>query len=149
MVRGLFGLALSAAALLAMAAPAAAQDAPSGTVEIASKNIGIGIGASWGDGTLTLPDGTKHKFSIESWKFLAAGASFSDTTGTVYDLKQVRDLEGTYVAGEAGLAVIGGLDGVTMKNEKGVVINFWGAQWGANFTLGGASIAIKLKALIY
>jgi hypothetical protein len=149
MVRGVFGLALSVALLLAMVAPGVAQEAPSGKVAITSRGFAVLFGVNWGDGVLTMPDGSTHKFSVENVKVLSVGGSVVDAEGEVYNLKQVRDLEGNYSAAEAGFAIIGGLDGVTMKNEHGVVINLRATQLGLSLTLGGGSMAIKLKSHLY
>lgn len=149
MVRGLFGLALAATALLAMVAPGAAQEAPSGTVEITSTSIAAGLGFNWGDGTLTLPDGSKHKFSVENLKVAAVGVSAMKATGSVYNLKRVQDLEGCYRVAEAGIAIGAGVSGMTMKNEHGVVIHLQATQLGINFTLGIGGMSIKLKSHLF
>lgn len=149
MVRGLFGLALVATALLAMVVPGAAQEAPSGTVEIASTSIAAGFGFNWGDGTLTLPDGSKHKFSVENPKVAAVGVSTVEATGSVYNLKRVQDLEGVYRTAEAGIAIGAGVSGMTMKNEHGVVIHLHATQMGINFTLGIGGMSIKLKSHLF
>lgn len=149
MVRGLFGLVLAAAALLATVAPGAAQEAPSGTVEITSITIGVGIGVSWGDGSLTMPDGSKHKFSVQNVKFVAVGLATVKATGSVYNLKRVRDLEGSYRMDEAGIAIGGGVSGMRLKNEHDVVINLQATQLGVNFTLGGGGMIIKVKSHLF
>lgn len=149
MVRGLFGLALAATALLAMVAPGAAREAPSGTVEIASTSIAAGFGFNWGDGTLTLSDGSTHKFSVENPKVVAVGISVMKATGSVYNLKRVQDLEGIYRAAEAGIAIGAGVSGMTMKNEHGVVIHLQATQLGINFTLGVGGMNIKLKSHLF
>lgn len=145
-VRWLFGLALAAAALLAMVAPSAAQEAPSGTVEITSTTAALGFGASRGDGVLTLPDGRKYKFSVENLKAAAVGVSVVEATGTVYNMKQVQDFEGDYLEGEAGVTIGGGVGGMTMKNDKGVVINLQSTQIGINFSLGVGGMYIRVKS---
>lgn len=149
MVRGLFGLALAATALLAMVAPGTAREAPSGTVEIASTSIAAGFGFNWGDGTLTLSDGSTHKFSVENPKVVAVGISVMKATGSVYNLKRVQDLEGIYRAAEAGIAIGAGVSGMTMKNEHGVVIHLQATQLGINFTLGVGGMNIKLKSHLF
>lgn len=149
MVRGLFGLALATAALLATVAPGAAQGAPSGTVEITSITVAAGFGVNWGDGTLTLPDGSKHKFSVENIKGAAVGVSTVKATGSVYNLKRVQDLEGNYQSAEAGIAIGAGVSGMTMKNEHGVVIHLQATQLGINFTLGIGGMSIKLKSHLF
>ncbi len=142
-------LAIAATALLAMVVPGAAQEAPSGTVEITSTSIAAGLGINWGDGTLTLPDGSKHKFSVENPKVAAVGVSTVKATGSVYNLKRVQDLEGVYRAAEAGIAIGAGVSGMTMKNEHGVVIHLQATQMGINFTLGIGGMNIKLKSHLF
>jgi len=145
-VRGLFGLALAAVALLAMVAPSAAQEVASGTVEFTAWTAAAGFGAARGDGTLTLADGRKYGISVENIKVGAVGATYVHATGTVHNLKQVQDMEGDFLEGEAGLAAIFGVSGMTMKNEQGVAINLMATQWGVNVTLGFGGMYIRVKS---
>jgi len=144
-IRGLFGLALAAVVLLAMVAPAAAQ-APSATVEFTAWSASAFFGAARGDGTLTMADGKKYGISVENIKIGSVGASYVQGKGNVYNLKQAQDMEGNFLEGEAGLAVIFGISGMTMKNDQGVVINLMTTQWGLNFTLGGGGMYIRVKS---
>jgi hypothetical protein len=145
-VRGLFGLALAAAAILAMAAPGAAQETPSGTVEFTVWTAAAGVGAARGDGVLTLADGRKYGISVENIKVGAVGVTYMQATGHVYNLKQAQDIEGNFLEGEAGIAVIYGVSGMMMKNDKGVAIKIFATQWGLNFTLGGGGMYIRVKS---
>jgi hypothetical protein len=147
--RGLFSLVILAAALLAMVASGTAQEAASGTVEFTSKAVGAGVGVSRGDGTLTLQDGSKHTFSVENVKVGTVGISAVTATGHVYNLKEVRDFEGDYAEAEVGAVVGVGLGGITMKNDKGVVINLQAPQVGLNFTVGLGFMTIKLKSHLF
>jgi hypothetical protein len=149
MVRGLFGLTLAAAAMLAMVAPGAAQEAPSGTVEITTWTAGLGFGAGKGDGVLTLADGRKYGISVENIKLRTVGVSYVQATGTVYNLKRVQDMEGNFLEGEAGIAVVYGVSGMTMKNDQGVVIKLRATQWGLNFTLAFGGMYIRVKSHLF
>ena len=150
MIRGLFVLPLAVATLLAMIAPSAAQDAPSGKVEITAITIAAGFGATWGDGTLTLQDGSTHKFSMENVKVVGAGLSTVEAEGNVYNLKRIQDFEGSYyTVGEVGMAIGFGVSGLTMKNENGVVINLKATQVGINFTLGLGVMAFRVKSHLF
>jgi hypothetical protein len=137
---------LGAVVLLAMVAPSAAQEVASGTVEFTSWTAAAGFGAGRGDGVLTLADGRKYGISVENIKVGAVGAAYVQAKGTVYNLKQVQDMEGDFLEGEAGLAVIFGVSGMTMKNEQGVVINLMATQWGVNVTLGFGGMYIRVKS---
>jgi hypothetical protein len=147
MVRGLFGLAVAAAAVLAMAAPGAAQEAPSATVEFTVWTAAAGLGAARGDGVLTMADGKKYGISVENLKVGTVGVSYVQATGHVYNLKQAQDIEGNFLEGEAGIAIIYGVSGMmTMKNEKDVAIKLFATQWGLNFTLGFGGMYIRVKS---
>jgi hypothetical protein len=145
-VRGFFGFALATVAMLGLVAPSAAQEAPSGTVEITAWTAAAGFGAGRGDGVLTLQDGRKYGISVENIKVGAVGVSYVQATGTVHNLKQVQDMEGNFLEGEAGLAAIFGVSGMTMKNDQGVVINLRAIQWGVNVTLGFGGMYIRVKS---
>jgi hypothetical protein len=144
-VRGLFSFTLAAVALLAMVAPAAAQ-APSATVEFTAWSASAFFGAARGDGTLTMADGKKYGISVENIKIGSVGASYVQGKGSVYNLKQAQDMEGNFLDGEAGIAVIFGVSGMTMKNDQGVVLNLFATQWGLNFALGGGGMYIRVKS---
>ncbi len=143
--KALPGRVLAAAALLGTVVPGAARDA-SGTVEIASTTIAAGIGINWGDGTLTLNDGSKHRFTVDNLKVGAVGISSVQAIGKVSHLKSAADSAGNYVTAEAGLVIGGGASGLTMKNQNGVVITLQSTQAGINFTLGPGGLSIKLKS---
>ena len=146
MVRGLFGLAVAAAAILGMVAPGAAQEAPSGTVEFTVWTAAAGFGAARGDGVLTMADGKKYGISVENIKVGAVGVSYVQATGHVYNLKQAQDIEGNFLEGEAGIAIVYGVNGMMMKNDKGVSVKLFATQWGLNFTLGGGGMYIRVKS---
>ena len=92
---------------------------PSGKVKIESTSIAAGVGVSWGDGTLRFK-GKQYQFSIEGMTLVDVGISKASAVGDVYDLKDVSQFEGTYVAGEAGFALAGGMRGdVVAQPERG------------------------------
>jgi hypothetical protein len=135
---------LSLACLAVFSMAMAAEPAPSGTVKLTSKSIAVGIGVTWGDGTLTF-GGKPYPFSVEGLGLLDLGVSDVTTSGEVFNLKNVADLSGTYTAGEIGVALVKGENDTIMKNEKGVVLRLHGTQKGARLTLGPAGVTIKLK----
>jgi hypothetical protein len=122
----------------------AADPTPSGTVKLSSKTVAIGIGVSWGDGTLTV-GGKDHAFSIDGLSVADLGASSVTTTGEVFNLKKLEDFSGNYVAGTAGIAIAGGPADTIMKNQNGVVLRLHGTQKGARLTLAAEGVKLKLK----
>ena len=123
----------------------AAEKAPSGTVTLSSKSIAVGIGVTWGDGTLTF-GGKPQAFSVEGLSVVDLGVSEVKTTGEVFVLKYVADFNGPYAAADIGAAIVKGENDIIMKNEKGVVLRLHGTQKGARLTLGPGGVKIKLKS---
>jgi hypothetical protein len=73
------------------------------------------------------------------------GVSDVSTSGEVFNLKNIADFDGTYVAGEAGIAIVTGPTDTVMKNEKGVVLRVHGTQKGARMTLAAQGVKLKVK----
>ena len=130
--------------LAVITAAMAAEPPPSGTVKLSSKAVAIGIGVSWGDGTLSF-GGRSYAFSIDGLSVADLGVSDITTSGEVFNLKNVADFSGNYVAGEAGIAIAGGPTDTIMKNENGVVLRLHGTQKGARLTLAAQGVTLKIK----
>jgi len=122
----------------------AAEPPPSGRVNISSKAVAVGVGVTWGDGTLTYA-GKTYPFSMTGLSVVDLGISNVSSTGEVFNLNSAADFAGNYAAGEAGIAIAGGPSDVIMKNEHGVVLRLHGTQQGVRFTLAPQGVAIKLK----
>jgi hypothetical protein len=61
---------------------------------------------------------------VQGLSIVQVGISKYTASGTVYGLTKPSDINGIYTAVSAGAAVAGGASATTMKNSKGVVI-----QW--------------------
>ena len=131
-------------ASLIVAATAPAQSDTSGKVTVESKAVAIGVGVSWGDGTLVYR-GKQHKFSVEGLSVIDLGVSKVSAKGDVSDLKKVEDFEGTYTAAGAGAAAGGGVGVVTMVNQNGVKMKLEAAAQGVRLTAAAAGLTVKLK----
>ena len=135
-------VALGCLAVLSVAI--AAEPAPTGTVKLTSKAVAIGVGVTWGDGTLSF-DGRNYPFSVEGLSVVDLGVSNITTSGEVFNLKRVSDFSGNYAAGEAGIAIAGGQTDTIMKNENGVVLRLHGTQQGARLTLAAQGVKLTIK----
>ena len=123
--------ALAAVALLVSAVPSAAQekDCPdvepvlAGTVKGTMTTAGFIVGARWGEGTLTLKDGTVRDFNASGAKLLETGVAEVQFTGNVYNLEKLEDFPGDYAAISQGLTLIEGITGsAVLTNENCVYI---------------------------
>ena len=134
---------LAAAAVLACSS-ALAKDKPDATVNFSGGNVAFVAGVNWGGGTLHFK-GKDTPLKVRGLSVGAIGLNKFSARGSVYHLKQVADIEGTYVAAEASATVGGGAGAIAMKNEKGVVIQATGTSAGAALKLGPSGMTIALK----
>jgi hypothetical protein len=129
---------------LATTAVAAPSPNPSGKISIESTSIAAGIGVSWGDGILSFK-GKQYHFSVDGLSLVDFGITKANAVGQVYNLTDVSKLEGNYLAGEAGFALAGGMGGISMRNQNGVILILHSVSQGAKLQLGPGGINIKLK----
>jgi hypothetical protein len=73
------------------------------------------------------------------------GVSGVELFGTATGLHVPGDIQGTYTAAGAGLAVAGGGTAVTLSNGRGVVLNLQGRQVGFKLSLAVGGLTISLK----
>src|ERR1700689_3380623 len=91
--------ALAASACLCVLTPVwAADEPPSGSVTISSKSVAVGVGVTWGRGTLSY-GGAQHRFSVKGLSLVDLGISHIHTSGDVFHLNNLPDFSGPYVAG--------------------------------------------------
>ena len=123
--------AVAVCACLVSAVPAAAEDKDcpdvepvlAGTVKGTMTTAGFIVGARWGEGTLTLNDGTTHDFNASGAKLLETGVAEVQFTGNVYNLDKLEDFPGDYAAISQGLTLIEGLTGsAVLTNDNCVYI---------------------------
>jgi|SRR5215217_436765 len=139
------GTAALAAAFVLSALPATAQQGPpDGVVTIEGGALALGVGYSWGKGSLSY-GGAAYPFKIRGLSVVDIGASKYSATGKVYNLKRYQDLAGTYASAEVGATVGGGASATALKNDKGVVIHMDATRAGAQFTLAPKGMTITFK----
>jgi outer membrane immunogenic protein len=117
---------------------------PEGRITLESTSIAAGVGVDWGDGTLRF-NGQDYKFSVSGLSLGDWGISRINAVGNVHNLARPADLAGTYVAGEAGVALAAGADALVLRNQNGVVITLSAMQEGVRLTLGPAGMTITLQ----
>jgi hypothetical protein len=125
-------------------AVAAQKATPSGKVALETTSIAAGVGVSWGDGNLTFK-GKTYPFSIDGLSLVDWGISKAQANGDVYNLTDPAKLAGTYVAAEAGLTLAGGMGGMVLRNQDGVILHLRSVSQGARLQLGTSGLVIKMK----
>ena len=139
----LVSLFLAATMLVARSAPAA-EEKPSATLSLEAKSVAVGIGWTWGSGTIDYM-GKKHRFKIDGLSVNGAGVERVDANGYVYNLKKLSDFAGNYTAVEAGGSAGAGAAIATMKNENGVRITLHSTSQGISAQAGPEGMKIKLE----
>jgi hypothetical protein len=114
------------------------------TIELSEGQVAVGIGWSWGSGTLTYK-GKKHRVKVEGLSVGEVGIVRATARGDVFDLKKLEDFSGNYVAGGAGVTVGGGAGATIMKNQNGVEIRLRSTTQGASLKLAASGIKLTVQ----
>jgi hypothetical protein len=140
---------MSTAAVVAEGAsppPVAEGAIPSAYVWLSGGVVAIGIGYTWGHGTLyNSKDQKQYKFKLSGVSVADAGAAGITAEGEVYNLSSPADLSGNYSAVTAGVTVIEGGSVAYLKNDKGVVIKLHSQTGGLRFNLSANGMHITLE----
>ena len=118
---------------------------PDGTVNFTGGSVAAGIGFSWGHGELNF-GGESHAFKISGVSLVDVGAANISASGHVYNLKNLADFNGNYVAMAAGMTVAGGGSAAYLKNEHGVIIKLHSTDVGLRFNLAADGVKVKLAS---
>jgi hypothetical protein len=136
------GLLLVISGLLAGFAQAA--EVADATIRLSGGSVAAGIGWSWGKGTLTYKE-KDYPISVKGLSLGKVGITSATASGEVYHLKSLKDFDGNYTAAGAGITLAGGRSAITMKNQNGVRVRIISTNRGADITLGGAGVDLRLK----
>jgi hypothetical protein len=140
--------ALSGLIILLCSISVHAQNVPSGTITINEKEFGFIIGGSEGRGTLNY-QGSEYFFKTSGIKVGGMGVAKISAAGEVYNLFNLSQFPGTYVAGNYGIALGGGAGGVVLKNENGVLLKLHSTMEGIDLNVGVSGITIKLESGLF
>ena len=126
---------------------ASAEKKPVASIKIDDTQLGFIVGGSWGGGVLTYK-GVDYAFKIKGLKVGTIGVSKVSAVGNVYNMNDLSKFSGTYVAGQAGIAIAGGVGGTILENQNKVVIRLSSTQKGVALNIGVDGITIELQDAI-
>ena len=126
------------------AAPSGSSAEPDATVELSGGAIAAGIGYQWGHGDIVY-QGEKHHFKLSGLSIVDVGVANLTGSGVVYNLRNLEDLNGNYVAATAGVTIAGGGSADYLRNEHGVVIKLLSTSRGLRFNLSANGMNVKLQ----
>jgi hypothetical protein len=121
----------------------AAEKKPDATLKLTEGSVGVGIGWSWGKGTLTYK-GKQYPFKVDGLSVGDVGVKKANATGKVNNLKKLEDFSGTYTAAAAGATVGGGGSATAMRNENGVEITLLATTQGIAFKFAAEGVKLTL-----
>jgi hypothetical protein len=141
-------LFLFAVGILSLAhTPSGPAQVPEGTLKITRRTVSPGVGVEWGQGVLTY-NGQDYPFSYRAggtFRHVDTEMTTVELSGQVFELKNIEDFAGRYHKVEAEGPATGGGSRVTMKNQKGVVVNGFSRVEGRKFDLTREGLDVELK----
>ena len=136
-------VAVIAAAVVLAGATLPAQ-ADNGRVRIRITKAGFIIGVGGGEGVLNFK-GRNYPFRVSGISGGTIGVAHMDLIGTAYNLQRPTDIAGSYTAGSASIAVVGGAKVARVQNANGVVMELHGAQVGLELSLNLGCATITMQ----
>jgi hypothetical protein len=135
--------AIMALALVVPATPSLAQ--ATGHVRVSIAKAGLLVGGGAGSGVLTWR-GRNYPFRVSGLSLgITAGATVGRLDGWASGIREVGDFAGTYSSVGGGAALVGGINGVHLRNDKGVTMVLQGPKAGLEFAANLSEITISMK----
>ncbi|MDE2377605.1 hypothetical protein [Bradyrhizobium sp.] len=135
--------ALALAAVALDVTPSLAQ--ATGQVRVKIVKAGLLVGGGAGSGEL-IWRGHRYPFRVSGVSFgITAGATVGRFDGWASGIRHVGDFAGSYSSVGGGAALVGGINGVHLRNDKGVTIVLQGPKAGMEFAANLSQITISMK----
>lgn len=103
-----------------------------------------GAGFVWGHGQLSY-QGDDHAFRLSGLSIAGLSSAGISALGSVTYLRKLADFGGHYVPFETGQKSAGSASGISLKNERGVLIKLISTDAGQPFDLPVNGLRIRLK----
>src|SRR6266513_438011 len=114
-------LSLVITVMTGLAQAAKHHSKPDATLRVSGGSFALGIGVSWGSGTLTYK-GKNYPVKVKGLSVGKVGATSSSAYGEVFNLKHLQDFNGHYNVGGAGTrgVTLGAGKAGTLMSNNGV-----------------------------
>jgi hypothetical protein len=121
------------------------SNAETGDVRVGFTKAGFVVGLGTGRGILTVR-GRHYPFSISGLGVgFAMGASTNQLVGKAMNLVAPSDIAGSYSAIGVGAAVAGGVGGVQLQNERGVILQLHGVKVGLEVSAAVGRVEVTME----
>jgi hypothetical protein len=117
---------------------------PSGLLKLTEGSVAVGLGWSWGHGTLTY-QGKDYKVKVEGLSVGEVGMTDVKAKGDVYDLKSVDDFTGVYAAAGANFTAGQGKGATALTNAKGVSVVLTSITKGASIKIAAEGLKLTIE----
>jgi hypothetical protein len=132
-------------AMLGLAGLSTSSQAETGQVAVVFTKGGFVLGVGGGEGVLLLR-GKRYPFTVSGMSVgFTIGASTTKLAGRAMNMRGPESIEGSYSAVGAGGAVAGGVGGVQLRNNHGVILQLSGPKVGVEVSVAVAGVTIRLK----
>ena len=144
---GILLLVLGGMTGFAQAATRHHESRPDATLRLSTGGFALGIGVSWGSGTLTYR-GKDYPVKVKGLSVGRVGATSSSAYGEVFNLKHLQDFNGHYTvsgAGTRGVTLGAGKTGTILSNQAGVIVRVSSTQQGVAVNATGGGVDLQLQ----
>ena len=123
------------------------ESKPDATLRLSTGGFALGIGVSWGSGTLSYR-GKDYPIKVKGLSVGRVGATSSSAYGEVFNMKHLQDFNGHYDvsgAGTRGVTLGAGKTGTIMSNQAGVIVRISSTQRGVAVNATGGGLTMRLQ----
>jgi hypothetical protein len=123
------------------------ESKPDATLRLSGGSFALGIGVSWGSGTLTY-NGKNYPVKVNGLSVGKVGMTGVSAYGEVFNLKHLQDFNGHYsfgAAGRRGVTLASGQSGTLMTNQAGVIVRLAATQQGVDVNATGGGVDMQIK----
>ncbi|THD79318.1 MAG: hypothetical protein E7812_09590 [Phenylobacterium sp.] len=123
----------------------ASAPAPDAAISLSGGAVAAGVGFVWGSGQLDY-QGEPHAVKVSGLSVVDVGVAKISASGSVYNLKTLKDFDGVYTAFAAGATIAGGGGVAYLRNQNGVVIKLNSTSAGLRFNLSANGVTLKVES---
>ena len=120
---------------------------PEATLRLSGGSFALGVGFSWGSGTLTYK-GKDYPVKVNGLSVGKVGMTGSSAYGEIFNLKHLQDFNGHYDiggAGTRGVTIGSGKAGTVMTNQAGVIVRLAATQKGLDVNATGGGVDMQIQ----
>ena len=123
------------------------ESKPDATLRLSGGAFALGVGFSWGSGTLTYK-GKDYPVKVNGLSVGKVGMTSVSAHGEVFNLKHLQDFNGHYnvgAEGTRGVTIVKGKAGTLMSNQAGVTVRIAATQTGLDVNATGGGVDMQIQ----